>query len=200
MGEWTSRRPRGPTRHDGATGLARAEATARYAEAARSIRVTWDARSPRTRMAALVVAVNDELVRVAAPPAVALLHELAPGPTTRRTWFLRGAWCVLFDPRALDDGLAEEEHGRLASAAYHEARHVEQVFRVARKLAAEGADARWIELRLEIPPEVALAAEAAPLPRSERRLWDEATAWEANLACELEAQLSPADAAAELLD
>ena len=200
MADWTSARPRGPTWLDGATGLARREAVARYVRAAREGRTGWDLRPPSARMEALVAAANAELAQVGAPAAVALLHELPPRAATRRAWFLRGAWCVLFDPRSLGGALPDEEHGRVASAVYHEARHVEQTFRVARKLAAEGAGATSIELRLEVPPEVAAAAVAAPLPAGERRLWDEAAAWESSLAGAGAAQPSPADAAADLLD
>ena len=92
-------------RLDGTTGLARAEAAARFARAVRTSRAGWDACPPRVRMAALVDAVNAELAHVSASPAVALLHELPPFTTPRRAWFLRGAWCVLFDPHALGGGL-----------------------------------------------------------------------------------------------
>ena len=197
MAGWTRARPRGPTRLDGATGLARAEAAARYA---RTVRTSRGAHSPRARMEALVAAVNAELAHASAPPAVALLHELPPFATPRRAWFLRGAWCLLFDPHALGGGVGDEELGRVASAAYHEARHVEQTFRVARKLAAEGADARRIELRLGIPAEVVTAAVERPLAASDRRPWDEAAAWQENIARSGSDEPSQADTAADLLD
>ena len=200
MAGWTTTRPRGPMRLDGGTGLARPEAAARYAQAVRTSRAGWDACPPRVRMEALVAAVNTELAHVAAPPAVALLHELPPFTTPRRAWFLRGAWCVLFDPHALGGGLADEDLGRVASAAYHEARHVEQTFRVARKLAAEGAGARRIELRLGIPAEIAAAAMALPLEAGDRRAWDEAAAWQESIARSAADEPSQADTAADLLD
>jgi hypothetical protein len=200
MAGWNRTRPRAAMRLDGATGLARAEASARYARAVRTSRAGWDACPPRMRMAALVDAVNAELAHVSASPAVALLHELPPFTTPRRAWFLRGAWCVLFDPHALDDGLGDEELGRVASAAYHEARHVEQTFRVARKLAAEGAGARQIELQLGIPAEIAAAAAELPLTADDQRPWDEAAAWQEDIARSDSDEPSRADTAADLLD
>ena len=107
MAGWNRTRPRAAMRLDGATGLARAEAAARFARAVRTSRAGWDACPPRVRMAALVDAVNAELAHVSASPAVALLHELPPFTTPRRAWFLRGAWCVLFDPHALGGGLGD---------------------------------------------------------------------------------------------
>ena len=139
MAGWNRTRPRAAMRLDGATGLARAEAAARYARAVRTSPAGSDACPPLVRMAVLVDAVNAELAHVSASPAVAVLHELPPFTTPRRAWFLRGAWCLLFDPHALGGRVVDEELGRVASAAYHEARHVEQTFRVARKLAAEAA-------------------------------------------------------------
>ena len=197
MAGWTRARPRGPTRLDGATGLARAEAAERYA---RTVRPSRGVHPPRARMDALVAAVNAELERVSAPPAVALLHELPPSAAPRRAWFLRGAWCLLFDPHALGGGVGDEELGRVASAAYHEARHVEQTFRVARKLAAEGADARRIELRLGIPAEVAAAAVERTLATGDRRPWDEAAAWQESIARSGSDEPSQAETAADLLD
>ncbi len=200
MAGWNRTRPRAAMRLDGATGLARAEAAARFARAVRTSRAGWDACPPRVRMAALVDAVNAELAHVSVSPAVALLHELPPFTTPRRAWFLRGAWCVLFDPHALGGGLGDEELGRVASAAYHEARHVEQTFRVARKLAAEGAGARRIELRLGIPAEIAAAAAELPLAADDGRPWDEAAAWEDDIARSSSDEPSRADTAADLLD
>jgi hypothetical protein len=187
-------------RLDDGTGLARAEAAARYARTVRTSRDGWDVCPPGVRMEALVAAVNAELAHVSAPPAVALLHELPPFTTPRRAWFLRGAWCVLFDPHALGGGLGDEDLGRVASAAYHEARHVEQTFRVARKLAAEGAGARRIELLLGVPAEIADAAVALPLAADDRRPWDEAAAWQENIARSDPDEPSQADTAADLLD
>lgn len=65
--------------------------------------------------------------------------------------FMRGVWTM-----SIGDGLLEakeadvEAFARLAGSIYHEARHAEQTFRVARKLAAEGESIDDIARKLGI--------------------------------------------------
>ena len=74
-----------------------------------------------------------------------------------------------------------EAFARLASI-YHEARHAEQTFRVARKLAAEGESIDDIARKLGIPRDRAAAAMTAKkLSRKEDQQWREAEAWQHNL-------------------
>jgi hypothetical protein len=97
--------------------------------------------------------------------------------------FMRGSWTM-----SIGEGLLEkkevnvEAFARLAGSIYHEARHAEQTFRVARKLAAEGESIDSIASKLRIPKDRAAAAVAAKkLSRKETQQWQEAEAWQHNL-------------------
>ncbi len=97
--------------------------------------------------------------------------------------FMRGLWTM-----SIGEGLLEkkevdvEAFARLAGSIYHEARHAEQTFRVARKLAAEGESIDSIASKLRIPRDRAAAAVAAKkLSRKEAQQWREAEAWQHNL-------------------
>jgi len=74
--------------------------------------------------------------------------------------------------------LAVDRVAEVASVCFHEARHAEQIFAVARLVAGEGKDAKAIAAEVDIPEHIARAAQAAkgPLPGgraalNEIKLW-----------------------------
>jgi hypothetical protein len=75
----------------------------------------------------------------------------------------------------------EAKFAELANSVFHEARHAEQYFRVARLMAAENKSAAEIERNLDIPQDVAQRAVANPLNPRQQREWAEARRWRDNL-------------------
>jgi hypothetical protein len=73
--------------------------------------------------------------------------------------------------------LTQDEVGEVVDTIYHEARHSEQYFLIARKQAGEGKTAPEIETGMSIPADV--AAEAVKDPLSGKELPGEVKQWEA---------------------
>jgi hypothetical protein len=128
----------------------------------------------------LGAAVNEELAAVGCP---AVNVTISPGVMSAAAEFEGQLWTMAVNPdefthregvEKLGD-LTDDEAGIIAMTVYHEARHAEQHFRMARLLAAEHALAG----DLDIPDEVAAAAKAKPLKgsRAERT---EASDWRTN--------------------
>ena len=70
---------------------------------------------------------------------------------------------VLINPSGLQANATDEEKARVAGAIYHEIRHAEQFYRIARMLAAEGAEKELSALGLR--SDVVAQARKNPLPR-----------------------------------
>lgn len=77
--------------------------------------------------------------------------------------------------------LNKDEVANIVDTIYHEARHAEQYFRIARIKAGEGMNAAAIKTYMSIPATVAAAAVADPLKgtsRANKKLIAEAAGWE----------------------
>jgi hypothetical protein len=86
--------------------------------------------------------------------------EGAVGEFDRTRWFMR------LDPATLEsDSLDVYGGADLADTVYHEARHAEQFFSIARMLAGQGKTASQIVAELTIPADVADEAVAAKLEK-----------------------------------
>lgn len=112
------------------------------------------------------------------------------GAGSSRGTFDRTTWTVeLNTGQFSEDGTAttvsdleQGEVSQIARTLYHEPRHAEQYFRIARMQAGEGKSADDIETDMDIPADIAAAAFASPLTgdnRANRRLIQEARIWEA---------------------
>lgn len=164
------------------TGLAGDKPTKSYVKAITKSKAGWDAMSQMQRMQSLLDPANAQLAKVGVPPVTGLLDPLGRMTDADNAAFLRGNWQVEFNPTYLGPGLSDEDFGRIANVAYHECRHAEQTFRVARKLAAEGVQPDQIALRLSIPKAVAKAASEDPLSQKKSKAeWAEADAWQLNI-------------------
>jgi hypothetical protein len=112
----------------------------------------------------------------------------ASGPS--RGQFNRTHWTISFNPKAFTQRpgvttigqLSEDEVAALVDTIYHEARHADQWFRVARVWAGRGKTASEIAKALVIPQDVATQAAAAPLrgaTEKDQKLVKESEGWEA---------------------
>lgn len=127
----------------------------------------------------LGAAANTELNRLGVPDVKVHINEHGPGGAR----FYADGWYMVINGVTRDENihtlgeLDEDTVAIVAMNVYHEARHAEQRFRVARMQAGEGA-----EIDLSMDEDAAEAAAAAPLdprkmPAQERR---EAKEWQTN--------------------
>ena len=116
------------------------------------------------RLAALQAQVNQELTAAGVPY---VRFVLDPG-TAPYALFDFTVWTAKVEPTPFEPAHAEqltpEEQSQIAAAVYHEARHAEQWFQIARLLAGlHDLDAAAIHTAMQIPEEVAAQAVADPI-------------------------------------
>jgi hypothetical protein len=101
--------------------------------------------------------------------------------------FHRSEWTIEIDLEYISSGLvsptvgalSQDRAGEIAGSIYHEARHAEQAFRVARMMAGDGKTAEAIVSELHMPTEVVEAVMENPLVKSPEtiREFEEAKKW-----------------------
>lgn len=133
----------------------------------------------------IIKMVNRQLVKEGAPELMGILsHDEDP---SNRASFSITFWTMSINSLHL---MEDADLPLLANAAYHEARHAEQAFRVARKMAEEGNDASQIRAEIHIDLmrrgvveaaiEEAMNKELSPEERDEAIGWQEDYASEDN--------------------
>jgi hypothetical protein len=91
-------------------------------------------------------------------------------------------WTLNYPPGYSEqEARTDDGYARLAGTIYHEARHAEQTFRVARMLAGAGKTENEIVGELGISNGIAAKARANPLRPKDAAEWAQAQAWHANL-------------------
>jgi hypothetical protein len=164
------------------TGLAAAKPTGSFAGAALAF---WRSKANKQRPLTdfgdfLIAQVNDRLKALSVPPCSYNYDE-----TEVSAVFSVVRWAIKLNPKAFASSstvgsLSVREASARVGSVYHEARHAEQHFRVARVLAGQGKSATEIQQQTDMPkPQAALAAQA-PLrgdSRKNRRLVAEAAGW-----------------------
>lgn len=172
-------------REAASTGLAMPAMVSAYAEAvARINRPEWQtlAKEPKVKM--LVDLANSLLSKTGTPHAAFDFVKLAPGTAGL---FDHGKWTISFNELRFDPeftGGRPTDMAELTDTVYHESRHAEQWFRVARLLAGDGMKAAAIGDATGIEVGRVLGeAERAPLSRKDAssREVREAVRWEASL-------------------
>ncbi|MEV4755891.1 hypothetical protein AB0J86_12365 [Micromonospora sp. NPDC049559] len=177
----------------GGTGLAGEKVSKKYAKTVRGGFDRWAGLSLNERMSMLLEPAIAALAAAGVPRAPGVIDPTRKMTgTAEHAAFNRGLWQVWFNPDFLTGPVTPEEFGRCANTAYHECRHAEQVFRVARKLAGEGKGADVIAAAIQIPLNIAKEAVTRPLKAKEKAEWAEAERWQLNIEVGHDGQ-SPAD-------
>jgi len=164
------------------TGLRGKKASKSYAKKVAAAESGWNNLTPLKRIAALLGPANDQLSKAKVPTVMGIIDPLGTmqGTATHAS-FNRALWQVWFNPAYLGPGITPAQFGRIANTVYHECRHAEQTFRVARKLAAEGRNPTEIAQMISISTEKAKEAADYPLPTKNKKEWEEAEAWQFNM-------------------
>jgi hypothetical protein len=157
----------------GETGIGAPTAVGRFVTAAKGVEKDWTSLGTADKRAQkLGDAANEELKKAGVEPCTVKVEAMdSAGALGFRTWTLR------IGKNAFDKAsMTLTEMADAADTIYHEARHAEQWFRMARLRAGAGKKAAEIATELEIPPTVATAAEAKPLTGTGTEV-AEAKAW-----------------------
>lgn len=162
------------------TGLAAAKATKEFAGAAHDY-------CQKNKDAALTALADYLMDKVNGMLTMECLHTFGgsdSGSFNRVTWSIKiGTDHFTKRPNITKVGqLNTAEVAEIVDTIYHEARHSEQYFQIARMKAGEGMKGDDIAKAMSIPPEVAYAAEASPLKgdtKAGKKELAEAKGWEA---------------------
>jgi len=114
----------------------------------------------RTRLNALIGIVNPILEEKGVPAAMAIFEKNGYMAFDKGPWNVDVLNALLTKPQ-----LTEAEFKDVVDCVYHEARHAEQFWMMARMKAGEGMGAGEIVKTLKVPQEVAESAVAKALPR-----------------------------------
>lgn len=142
------------------TGIGAKAAIGRFAAVAKKVEGEWDAKTKVQRAEGLADAANSELKKVGVPETGTVVKPL--GQRNGELDF--GPWNIALNETKFDQPkTTPAEMGAMADTVYHETRHAEQWFRIARLEAAKGKDAAAIAVTLGIKPAVATKATKVPL-------------------------------------
>ncbi|GAB3891518.1 hypothetical protein GCM10029964_064820 [Kibdelosporangium lantanae] len=145
------------------SGLAAAGEGATFGgEAQSEVLDQWDTlTTAQARADALVAAVNRRLVAAGVPEVTAVLYAGASPQESGSFDF--PTWSMQLNQLRFDQsGLTQEDAADLANTVYHEARHTEQWFMIARYLSGQGYSAAGIASTMGIPARIAQDAKNAP--------------------------------------
>lgn len=128
----------------------------------------WGTLTPAARTARLQSLVDAQARSNNFPaPRITTPSDLGPG----RNGELRfSGWQVAINPVLMNAStLSRQQAEQLGDTLYHETRHAEQWFLMARRDADEGLTAPQIQSQLRVPPRVAQAAAVNPIPATDAR-------------------------------
>ncbi|MEZ0314005.1 MAG: hypothetical protein ACAI38_19710 [Myxococcota bacterium] len=156
------------------TGIGSERSVRFFADSVIALKRDWGRQSPQQRADRLLLAVNAELLRASIPAVTRIeVVDLAARAAMERRWS-----CSV--NRALVDSPTIDNVRLLLVAAtvFHEARHAEQFFRIARLMATLGWPAAEISRVLGLPSAIVEEAARQPLPpgdeHEEARVWMQA--------------------------
>jgi hypothetical protein len=150
------------------TGLADAGAVGQFTANITAPIAAWDSYGDdlEKRQRALFEPATRQLEALGAPRITSLLkHEHYGGESTYAA-FMPATWMVLINPSGLRANASDEAKARLAGTIYHEIRHAEQYYRIARMLAGKGAETELSTLGLRA--DVIAHARKNPLSRPQQ--------------------------------
>lgn len=124
----------------------------------------WDTLGgAQARADALVDAANKRLTEAGVPPIVKAVLYTGDSPSEKGAFHFP-EWTTKLNRLLLNQpGLDQAAAADLANTVYHETRHSEQWFMMARLRAGQGLLPAAIAAELNIPGEIAIAAKASPI-------------------------------------
>lgn len=149
------------THQSEATGIGQSLSVGEFVTAAKDVEAHWDKLKPKERADKMAAAANAELTKAGVPKTTAVLAKL-PGNEAGELNF--SAWELKLGSPAFST--ATTDSAKMADAAstiYHESRHAEQWFRMARLQAGKGKKASEIKSEMGIPARIAAEAAKNPL-------------------------------------
>ena len=130
-----------------------------FVAAAKKIENDWPLLSPQERVQQLVAAANVELAREQVPGVHGKLDA-----TKGEAEFVHHEWLMRLNKETFDAlQLVPSKRGLVAETIFHESRHAEQSFKMARLLAGKGKSSLQIAKQLDIREDVAARAVAVPI-------------------------------------
>jgi hypothetical protein len=160
---------RAPAKEDELGGIGARFAVDQYAGVAKKLETVWGRLTPYSRASALVNAANFELAHIDVPNVELKLDKL----DSAQAVFAKEDWKMTVDRGTMSSPTVDDATmGESASYVYHEARHAEQAFLVARLLAGRKLKVDEIVDTFEIRADIAAQAAKQPLrtPGRERTL------------------------------
>ena len=160
-----------PPKQEELSGIGQDFAVDQYAGVAQKLRENWNRLTPYGRAQMLVNAVNFELSHVDVPSTTFELSDQLPPQTYGQFVATKDedGWAFLLNREKFrdpsPDAIDQQSEGKpgLAQVVYHEARHAEQTFRIARLKAGMKWEAKIIANWLSIPARIAKEARKHPL-------------------------------------
>lgn len=148
-------------------GLLDASNTKEFCAEFAKIKKDWDKMTPDQRRAALATAANRQLGKSGVPPVG--INSVPFAQATRRGELNFQTWSLDINSSLLGRStLTSAEARGLANTVYHESRHAEQWFSMARvQAAAPGASAGQLAAATGMPPSVVTSAMRSPLRLNE---------------------------------
>jgi hypothetical protein len=137
-----------------------------FTKGVQQLQKNWGDLTPAQRQAEFTKLSNQQLTKSGAPPISiqpTIYTDTTNGQMDQSSWRLKINQSLLSSPT-----LTNEQFGTLASVVYHETRHAEQWFLMARKYAGEGNNAASVSNNLSVPPSVASAAAKNPLSKDSK--------------------------------
>jgi hypothetical protein len=142
------------------TGITKGETVKEFAEGARGMESEWANLSAEQRANKLGALANAALATIKVPPVAIIMKELGSSNGA----FDSAAWTLEINTTIISkDSVTEGELASVSKTFFHEARHAEQYFRVARLQAGVGWSEAKIAKHLRIPGRIAKAAMEAPI-------------------------------------
>ncbi len=177
------------------SGIAGTKALGKYVAGVKELQDGWDKLSAAARGAAIGKEANKRLKDAGVPACTIDVQSMAIGTNGN---FDFTTWTINVNKIPLEQAtITTNELAEIADTMYHEARHCEQWFRIARFLAGtKGKTAKDIATEMFIPESIAKKAVASPLKKSsalaakfaskstlamEQKMLNEAAAWYANI-------------------
>ena len=177
---------RAPAKEPELTGIGANFAVDQYAGVAQKLRENWARLTPYSRAQMLVTAVNFELAHVDVPSTTFELSDKLPPLNSGEFVANEKDWTFLLNKAMFTDpspdSIDQQGEGSpgLAQTVYHEGRHAEQWFRMARLKAGSKWKAKVIADWLSIPVPIAKEAVRHPL-KGDGPEAREAEAWIASI-------------------